>query len=159
MEPFWERVFWLLLVTGIGACGLVFRSIIKPWSDAKLAEAKAFVGLVDTFRTAFPALVSKVEGLEVHAAQSNQALVKNSEMQSKNTESNDSLTKAVTKLTDAFGSDPFKLCRASETDFTTLRARLEEEGMTSEQIDRVIKRMEYRRNRDKIERSSAQEES
>ena len=140
MDPFWERVSWAILVASFGGVGWMAKRIIKPWSDAALARSAAFVTLVETLKTTIPGMVARVEDLEKQANESNKAL-------HLNTASNQELCVSVNGLIEAFGSDPFKICRAMSID--DFKAELERRGLLSDEVEEAMRTVQDFKRRQK----------
>lgn len=135
VDPFWERVFWLLLVSGIAGIGWVARSILKPWSDAALMKSQAFTNLVTVLEHSIPAIKEELDVLKQASKESNIAL-------QLNTVASNAQTKKLEEHIDwwrEMGSDPFRNVCKVKPEVVALIAKAR--GLSAEQVEEILTKL------------------
>ena len=124
-------VVWAIWGAVSVAIAWFFREIFKPWSDAKLQEARDFHQLIETLKTLLPQIGTCITELKKHAEASNESLQENNATNLEVAASNRESVIATNNLIEAFGSDPKGLCKLAKA--------MQAEGIDDKTIARWIK--------------------
>ncbi len=140
-----NALLWMITVAFLGGCSLVFKQILKPWSDAKLRQAEAeykkseaFVKHVESMAPA----MGDLKGMMASLVQfMEQTITRNTVASNTVTESNLKLANSVDKLIEAFGSDPMNnICRLQQIKDKAKAEGVDLSKLTDDQILAAAKR-------------------
>ena len=103
-EELLKAIIWLAVTSIVAGIAWIFKSIIKPWSDAALKRSEAFVAHVDTVGKCLTSLSGSFTDVVRHTETSATALVEAKGQLSAIAASNECIEKSTSRL-DKWPSD------------------------------------------------------